>query len=132
MNQDQAKARARALVTNTVRSVAPDVQTTVDQSIADWVGDCFPPNNDKVTVRFTMNLAQSSADRNTRNVDATKAYWQRQGYHILSVIHSPDPQVLARTQDGFDLSYVVSNVGSSFLNADSPCVTPTGPSPSAP
>jgi hypothetical protein len=131
MNQDQAKARVKALVTGTVRSVAPEVQATVDQSIADEVGDCLPPANDKVAVKFTMQLAQSSSDRNKQIADATKAYWQQQGYHILSVFDSPAPRVIARTQDGFDLTYIVSNEGSSSVNADSPCVVPTSPSPSS-
>jgi hypothetical protein len=132
MNEDQARARANALVSATARSVAPDVPATVDKSAASDFGDCLPPANDKKAVRYTVQLQQSSADRNRQIADATRKYWQRQGYHISSVVHTPAPQVVARTQDGFDLTYIVSTDGSSFINADSPCVTPTGPSPSAP
>jgi hypothetical protein len=130
MNQEQARIRAEQIVTETAKAAAPDIQGTIDAGKANQVGYCLPPVADRVAVTVIDYLPVLTADHNQQIAGSTRRYWEKLGYRILAA-DSPGgtPCVIARTSDGFDLSFVVSTDRSSSFEANSPCVTPTAPSP---
>jgi hypothetical protein len=130
MNEDQAKARVRTLVTQTLQAVVPDIYAEVDQGVADRIGYCPPPATGLVAKSYAAHLPVQSPNRYRAIATATQEYWKRQGFAIVGA-DSPGgaSRVFARTPDRVDLSYRVATDGSSWMTADSPCVTPTSPSP---
>jgi hypothetical protein len=130
MNQDQAKARIKALVTQALQFAAPDLPGEVDQDVANRVGYCSPPDTDKVAPEYAEHLPAVPSTRYHAIAAAIEEYWKKQGFQIYgSDIAGTVTRVFARTPDGVDMEYVVVPDGSSWMRAHSPCVTPTSPPP---
>lgn len=101
--------------------ILDDVLTEIDPNVH-WVHGPTTTGSCTVTRRRSV-MTIVSAQRRGSFLGVVDRFWRRAGYRIAAVNNDVDaPAVYAKTQDGFQVTLIVSAQGQVHFDVDSPCV----------